>query len=158
MKYYSIILLTMINLSLYSQNYPAIFRNIEGGDKVQIFSGGSIHSEDSVEINYLLVYKSLEDDLYINNGVASPRKKWVTHFRSFESEKDLFDYLNYANLKFFFDEERKDVRISADQIIGIWDLTTAEKIAVVLRQKKMRKEREVVIEAEEWINEWFERK
>jgi len=86
--------------------------------------------------------------------MASPSKRWKTKSVVFESEKELFNFLNSSD---YLGSEKKDVRLKEWQIVGIWNLQSSEKITIKLKSETVKKEKEVVIESEEWVNRWFEK-
>jgi len=141
MKYLFIFLFVICGNSLFAQND---------------FGFSFFENESQPEINpsYLLVYQVHEDYMLFSGGMASSSKRWKTKSVVFESEKELFNFLNSSD---YLGSEKKDVRLKEWQIVGIWNLQSSEKITIKLKSETVKKEKEVVIESEEWVNRWFEK-
>lgn len=141
MKYLFVFLFAICGNFLFAQNDLSLFE---------------YKSKPEIKPFYLLVYQSFEDFLHVSGGAASASKRWKTKSVVFESEKELFDFLNYSD-NLYLGGERKYTRLRESQIVGIWDLQSAEKIKIKLKSETIKKEKEVIIESEEWVNKWFEK-
>jgi len=115
-------------------------------------------SPDKPERHYthLVIYQTLESYTRISGGLASPSRRWETKTALFESEQAAFDWLNSPEWG-MSDDKVKKVRLNEGELIGLYDLRTAEQIPLVLKTEKKKQERkvEVVTEADEWEDSEF---
>lgn len=107
---------------------------------------------------HLIIYQKQNNRLLISGGIASPGRQWETSTAIFESEASAMEWLNTSS-RWVFNDKQKMVMLSEGELIGFYDLRTATKIELVLRAEKKRQERkvEVVTEADEWEDYFYEK-
>lgn len=105
--------------------------------------------------NYLLVWNEIEDRMYFSGGNVSPGRQTVTKSQVFNRLEDVLSFLNTETSGYFNSPDKKVVNIPSENIVGIWDLRNAGKIEITLKTEKKRREKEVVIEADEWEDNYY---
>ena len=108
---------------------------------------------EDVPIRFILIYKESSGGLRISgSGTYVVSQDMQTKTAGFHTEKELFDRVNSGT---WFRSERKDVSIEPENIIAIYDLSTAKKIEVTLKEEEKVIQKKVEIQEEKWIDrEW----
>lgn len=122
---------------------------ISGSKSIAI--GSSALSEDvNNDPAYLLVYKDIGLRLIGDNyGTGMVREE-----RLFDDFQSLDDFLN-SSYSYNEGAIKKSVRLKKQDIVGIWDLKNLNKLDFEFHSEIKKTERKVVIDADEWVDEFI---
>lgn len=116
--------------------------------------GSTPKDEPKENYNYILIYRNWEAVWQNSNGAMSSSYEWVTKLKGFRNWDDLIEWLNSSN---YWDDGRKRVRITEDELIGVYDISRASKIRMELKSEEKVLPKRVEIQKEEWTDyEWCE--
>lgn len=113
--------------------------------------------DDSPKENYthILIYREWEQGYVQSGSNMSIDYKWKTKIVGFSSLDNLLKWINSSNYYSFNGESRPDVKLAENQIIGIYDLTTAKEIEVKLKVEEKSLPKRVEIQEEKWTEKSY---
>lgn len=122
--------------------------------QAQTFTIPSPKDEAKENYNYILIYRNWEAVWQNNSGAMYSSYDWVTKIEGFRNWEDLIKWMNSSN---YWDDGKKRVRLTEDELIGIYDITRAEKIKLELKTEEKVLPKRVELQEEKWIDyEWEE--
>ena len=122
--------------------------------KAQIFSSPNPTSEPKENYNYILIYRNWEAVWQTYSSSHSSSHQWITKIEGFRNWEDLIKWINSSN---YWDDGKKRVRLTEDELIGVYDLTRAEKIKLELKTEEIVLPKRIELKEEKWTDyEWKE--
>lgn len=122
--------------------------------KAQTFTIPNKNNEPKENYNYILIYRNWEAVWQNNGGAMYPSYDWVTKIEGFRNWDDLMKWMNSFN---YWDDGKKRVRLTEDELIAIYDLTRAEKIKLELKAEEKVLPKRIELQEEKWTDyEWKE--
>lgn len=120
--------------------------------KSQVYVEPQPTNEPKVFYTHILVYRSWEQGYESGfNGGINIIKKWVTHSVGFQSLNEVIGWLNTTGW-----DGRPSVRISDNELIGIYDLSKAKQITVKLKTEQKSLPKRVEVQEEKWTEQRYE--
>ena len=110
--------------------------------------------EPKKEYCYIVVYREWESSWVSDTmGGTTIKYYWHTNICGFEDMESLKKWLNNPG-GYWFDSQKR-VRLNKNELIGIYDLTTAKKINATIKTEEKTIEKHIEVEKESWIDyEW----
>ena len=122
--------------------------------QAQAFTIPSPKDEAKENYNYILIYRNWEAVWQNNSGAMYSSYDWVTKIEGFRSWDDLIKWMNSSN---YWDDGKKRVRLTEDELIGVYDITRAEKIKLELKTEEKVLPKRIELKEEKWTDyEWKE--
>jgi len=122
--------------------------------KAQVFTIPSPKDETKESYNYVLVYRNWEAVWQNNYGSMSSNYEWITKIKGFRNWDDLIKWLNSSN---YWDDGKKRVRLTEDELIAIYNLSRVEKIKIKIKAEEKVLPKRIELQEEKWTDyEWKE--
>jgi len=123
--------------------------------KAQTFMVPKGNNEPKENYNYILIYRNWEAVWRNDSGAMYSSYGWVTKIEGFRNWEDLIKWMNSSN---YWDDGKKRVRLTEDELIAVYDLTRIEKIKLELKAEEKVLPKRIELQEEKWTDfEWKER-
>ena len=104
---------------------------------------------------HVVIYRTWEGHMQQSGDLTSVDYGWVTKVQEFHSLKETMGWLSYKE-NWVGNTSRMIVRLTENELIAIYDLSTAKEIKVKLKTEEKSLPKRVEIQSEKWTEQKYE--
>lgn len=120
----------------------------------QVFHYPTPNNESKPEYKFIIIWRTWGSGMVQHGDLMGMEYKWNINMRGFYSQDEVTNWLNSGQGY----DGKPTVTISADQLIGVYDLTKSAKLEVELKTENKSLPKRVEIEEEKWTEQHYELK
>jgi hypothetical protein len=133
----------------------SIVGNCQGNYPITITPNRLTTPDNSVKkpYNFIVLYRVYEHGFMQSGDSYTMEEKWNNKFSGFYTKEEMIKWFNSGNS---WNEEQNTARLSEDEFIKAYDLVDMIEIKLEFKKEHKVKEKQVIVEKDEWDDTYWE--